>query len=168
MSTTALVIDTSYLLELLKVPRHSNPDFSRSVKQRFSQSVAADHRFYVPFAVVFELADHIAHERDGSARKRLADLLAATVRSCIAKATPWIITPASQDILYDLSELLRLCDVYAQELAIQGIGLSDTAVIEEARRLKQKYNQPGDRVHIWTRDQGLKSHEPDAEPEPLM
>ena len=168
MSTTALVIDTSYLLELLRVPGHFDPDFSGHVKQRFSQSVAANHRLYVPFAVVFELADHIAHVRDGSARKRLADFLAATVRSCIESATPWIITPASKDILYDLSELLRLCDVYAQELAIQGIGLSDTSVIEEARRLKQKYNQPDDQVYIWTRDQTLKSHEPDAEPEPLV
>ena len=69
--------------------------------------------------------------------------------------------------VYDLSELLRLCDVYAQQLAVQGIGLSDTALIEEARRLKTKYNQPEDRVHIWTRDRRLKTHEPDAEPEPL-
>jgi hypothetical protein len=168
MSTTALVIDTSYLLELLKVPGHFDPDFAGHVKERFSQSVEANHRLYVPFAVVFELGDHIAQIRDGSVRKRLADFLAATVRSCIDSATPWIITPASKDILYDLSELLRLCDVYAQELAIQGIGLSDTSVIEEARRLKQKYNQPDDRVHIWTRDQTLKSHEPDAEPEPLV
>lgn len=41
-------------------------------------------------------------------------------------------------------------------------------IIEEARRLKRKYNQPGDRVHIWTKDKKLKSHEPDAEPEPLV
>ena len=168
MSTTALVIDTSYLLELLKVPGHFDPVFSDEVKQRFSQSVTAGHRLYVPFAIVFELANHIALVRDGGSRKRLADKLAATVRTCIENATPWIITPASEDILYDLSELLRLCDVYAQELAIQGIGLSDTSIIEEARRLKRKYNQPEDRVHIWTRDQALKSHEPDAEPEPLV
>jgi hypothetical protein len=168
MSTTALVIDTSYLLELLKVPEHFDPSFSEEVKKRFSRSVAAGHRLYVPFTIVFELANHIALVRDGGARKRLANLLAATVRSCIEKATPWIITPASQDILYDLSELVRLCDLYAEELAIQGIGLSDTSIIEEARRLKRKYNQSDARVHIWTKDKKLKSHEPDTEPEPLV
>lgn len=104
----------------------------------------------------------------GRAGRRLADLLANTVRSCVETANPWIITPASEDILYDLSELLRLCDVYAREMAVQSIGLSDTAIIEEARRPKGKYNQPGDQVHIWTRDLGLKAHEPDAEPEPLL
>ncbi|HYO70657.1 MAG TPA: hypothetical protein VEU33_31720 [Archangium sp.] len=59
------------------------------------------------------------------------------------------------------------CDVYAQEMAEQGIGLSDTSLIEQARRLRKKYNQPGDRVHIWTKDRRLKAHERDAEPEPL-
>ena len=168
MSVTALVVDTSYLLELLKVPDRFEPTVSAGVKQRFSAAIAADHRLYVPFAVVFELANHIALVRDGSARKRLADKLATTVRSCIENDTPWIITPASENILYDLSELLRLCDVYAQELAVQGIGLSDTSIIEEARRLKRKYNHPTDRVHIWTRDRKLKSHEPDTESEPLV
>jgi hypothetical protein len=167
MSVTALIVDTSYLLELLKVPDRFELAFSELVKQRFHEAINAGHRLYVPFPVVFELANHIALVRDGGARKRLADWLAKTVRSCIESATPWIITPASEDILYDLSELLRLCDVYAQELAVQGIGLSDTALVEEARRLKAKYNQPTDRVHIWTKDRRLKTHEPDAEPEPL-
>jgi predicted nucleic acid-binding protein len=168
MSTTVLVIDTSYLLELLKVPELFDPSFSEEVKKRFSRSVTAGHRLYVPFTIVFELANHIALVRDGGARKRLANFLAATVRSCIEETTPWIITPAAKDILYDLSELVRLCDLYAEELAIQGIGLSDTSIIEEARRLKRKYNQPDDRVHIWTKDKKLKSHEPDTEPEPLV
>ncbi|MBN1210484.1 MAG: hypothetical protein JXB05_36865 [Myxococcaceae bacterium] len=103
MSLTALVIDTSYLCELLKVPGRFNPAFSEAVKQRFSESVAAGHRLYVPFPVVFELANHIALVSDGSERKRQADRLAATVRSCIEDATPWIITPTAEEILYDLS-----------------------------------------------------------------
>jgi predicted nucleic acid-binding protein len=168
MSMTALLVDTSYLLELLKVPDRFDPEFAQRVKARFSGAVKAGHRLYVPFPVVFEVANHIAGVRDGGSRKRLAELLAKTVRSSVEFANPWIITPASEDILYDLSELLRLCDVYAREMAVQSIGLSDTAIIEEARRLKGKYNQPEDRVHIWTRDQALKAHEPDAEPAPLL
>jgi predicted nucleic acid-binding protein len=168
MSITALLVDTSYLLELFKVPDRFEPAFAERVKQRFRAAMDAKYRLYVPFPVVFEVANHIAGVRDGGSRKRLADLLANTVRNCVESANPWIITPASEDILYDLSELLRLCDVYAREMAVQSIGLSDTAIIEEARRLKGKYNQPEDRVHIWTRDQALKAHEPDAEPAPLL
>jgi predicted nucleic acid-binding protein len=168
MSVTALVIDTSYLLELLKVPDRFEPSFAEHVKERLRDAIASKHRLYVPFAVVFELANHIAHVRDGGSRKRLADFLANTVRSSIETANPWIITPASEEILQDLSELLRLCDVYAQEMAPQGIGLSDTAIIEESRRLKGKYNQTGDRVHIWTRDRLVKAREPDSEADPLL
>jgi predicted nucleic acid-binding protein len=168
MSTTALLIDTSYLVELFKVPGKFKPDFAERVRKRFGEAVNAGHRLYVPFPVVFEVANHIAGVRDGGSRKRLANLLANTVRSCVESANPWIITPASEDILYDLSELLRLCDVYAREMAVQSIGLSDTAIIEEARRLKGKYNQSEDRVHIWTRDEALKAHEPDTEPAPLL
>ena len=169
MSMTALLVDTSYLLELLKVPDRFDPEFAQRVKARFSGAVKAGHLLYVPFPIVFEVANHIAGVPDGGSRKKLADLLADTVRRCVDSGNPWLITPASsRDILYDLSELLRLCDVYAREMAVQRIGLSDTAIIEEARRLKEKYNQPGDRVHIWTRDQALKAHEPDPEPEPLF
>jgi len=167
MSVTALVIDTSYLNELFKVPGKFNPTRAEQVKRRFRDAISAGHRLYVPFAAVFELANHIAHVRDGDSRKKLADKLADTVRSSVEISNPWVITPDAKNILYDLSELLRLCDVYAQEMAPQSIGLSDTAMIEEARRLKQKYNQPGDHVHIWTLDKRVKAHEPDSETNPL-
>jgi hypothetical protein len=65
MSVTALVVDTSYLLELLKVPGRFDPAFSERVKQKFREAVAAGHRLYVPFPVIFELANHIALVRDG-------------------------------------------------------------------------------------------------------
>jgi len=168
MSVTALVIDTSYLTELFRVPDKFDPARAGQVKERFREAISVGHRLYVPFAVVFELANHIAHARDGGSRKQLAEKLASTVRISVETSNPWVIIPDAKHILYDLSELLRLCDVYAQEMASQSIGLSDTAIIVEARRLKQKYNQPGDRVHIWTLDKLVKAYEPDPEADPLF
>jgi len=117
--------------------------------------------------VVFELANHIAQVRDWPARRGLAERLARVVRNSVELGTPWVVTPASEDILTDLTGLLSLLDRYAGELVMHGIGLSDAAILEQARRLKAKYNQPGDRVHIWTKDQALKAREPDPEPAPL-
>lgn len=168
MSVTALVVDTSYLLELLKVPDYFDPLFSEQVKRRFKDAAEAGHRLFVPFAVVFEVANHIADGRHDARRKELAEMLAKTVRQSVETATPWIITPAGEDILLHLSELPRLCEVYAEELAIQRIGLSDTAIIEEARRLKAKYSSFGTKIHIWTKDRRMKKHEPDPEPNPLV
>jgi hypothetical protein len=65
------------------------------------------------------------------------DQLARTVRQSIDNATPWIITPAAENILLHVSELPRLCDLYATRFADQRIGLSDTAIIEEALRLRR-------------------------------
>lgn len=167
MSVTALVVDTSYLLELFKVPDYFDPLFSDKVKQRFKKAAGkASYRFYVPFAVVFEVANHIADGRNDARRKELADQLARTVRQSIDNATPWIITPSAENILLHVSELPRLCDLYATRFADQRIGLSDTAIIEEALRLKAKYGAFG-KVHIWTKDKRMKRHEPDPEPEPL-
>jgi predicted nucleic acid-binding protein len=169
MSTTVLVVDTSYLLEVLKVPKLFDPSFAERVKQRFGKAIKGGHRLFVPFPVVFEVANHIAGVRDDGLRKGLAKNLAKTIRSSVQNSSPWIITPAAPgDVLFRLSELLSLCEVYAQDMVARRVGLSDTAIIEEARRLKDKYNQPGDRVHIWTRDHGLKAYEPDPEPEPLL
>jgi len=168
VSVTALVVDTSYLVELFKVPGKFSPDFAERVKERFGKAIQAGHRLYVPVAVIFEVANHIAHVRHSGDRKKLANLLADTVRSSVETGTPWTITPAPEDVLANLTQLLRLCDKYAKELASQGIGLSDTALIDQAGRLKAKYNQPGDRVHIWTTDGALKAHEPDPEPAPLV
>jgi predicted nucleic acid-binding protein len=168
MSVTVLVVDTSYLLELFKVPDYFDPGFSEKVKQRFKKAAKAGHRFYVPFAVVFEVANHIADGRNDVRRAELAEQLARTVRQSVEKGTPWVIVPAPEDILLHVSELPRLCDVYAAEFADQRIGLSDTAIIESSRRLKAKYGSFGNLVHIWTKDKRMKRHEPDPEPEPLV
>jgi len=167
MSITALVVDTSYLLELYRVPGKHEPAFSERVRERFRGAIDASHRLFVPFAVVFEVANHIARVRDWPSRRGLAEQLARVVRASVEEGTPWVMTPANEDILTALTALLALLDRYADEWVRHGIGLSDAAILELARRLKAKYNQPGDRVHIWTRDQALKAREPDTEPEPL-
>jgi len=49
------------------------------------------------------------------------------------------------------------------------MGLTDTYTLEEAVRLKARYNSAKDyKVHIWTKDNSLKAHEPDAEPNPFV
>ncbi len=48
---------------------------------------------------------------------------------------------------------------------MQKIGLVDTFTITEAIRLKEHFRNLSARVHIWTKDHQLKSHEPDADAE---
>jgi len=118
---------------------------------------------YVSTGVVYELANHIADVADGNSRHRLAAELSETVIQCIEEQQPWSIVPAAE-----LQGLRSHCCVFADQFARQQIGLTDTTTIHEARRLKSKYNQPGQYVHIWTMHHRLKAHEPDREPDGFL
>ena len=162
MSTAVFVVDTSYLLELFRVPSRSNKNANEEIKKRFEKEEENDSRFYVPLACVYELANHIANVRNGNLRKKLAGNLNIIVRSSVEEGTPWIITPAT-----DLKELPILFKRYADEYVIQKISLTDTSVVLEANRLKKKYSDSGYTVHIWTKDNRLKAFEPDIEINPF-
>lgn len=159
---TVLVIDTSYLLELYRVPDYFDPAAHDSIKVRLDQAAKTPCRLFVPFPVIFEVANHIVDARDGDVRKRLADHFVGDVVQSFERTTPFSISPAINE--RTLHELLK---VFAKELALQRVGLTDCAIVGEARRIKGKYGDHA-RVHIWTRDRRLKAHEPDPEPDPFL
>ncbi|HZF52620.1 MAG TPA: hypothetical protein VE093_28390 [Polyangiaceae bacterium] len=160
MITPVLVIDTSYLLELFQVPDCFSPKRSHAIKARLAKEIKIGARLFVPLPVVFELANHIAHVRSGAERKRLAGLLLSSVEGSIRGEGPWILIPAKDP----MNELRELCAAFAASYASQSVGLTDACIIEEAKRLRNKYPAKTYRIHIWTTDASLKSHEPDAEP----
>jgi len=162
LSPRVLVIDTSYLLELYKVPHYSEPKAHAEIKKRFAKAVEAGSRRYVPFPVIFEVANHIVDGREEGARIKLAQLFVEHVLQSFERASPFIITPA-----LDAENLKMLLERFAGEFAPQRVGLTDTSIIEEAQRLKQKYGDSY-KVHIWTKDRRLKAREPDTEPDPFV
>ena len=170
VTLAVLVIDTSYLLELYRVPDFFDADCADEIKTRFFEAISRRSRLYVPFPVVFEVANHIVDVRDGTIRRRLAERFAADVRSSVESEAPWIIIPADKgDVMLGLAEFLDLCHRYATEFAPQQVGLTDTSLIVEAARLKrERYAHASQKVHIWTKDKRLKAHEPDTEPDPYL
>jgi hypothetical protein len=162
MNPTVLVIDTSYLLELYKVPSYFSQEAHHEVRVRFERAVKSKSRLYVPFPAIFEVANHIVDGRDGRARVALAQRFVEDVLQSFERTTPFVITPAINE--ENLKTLLR---VFSGELAQERVGLTDGSMIEEARRLKEKYGMHA-RVHIWTKDQRLKAREPDQEPAPFV
>lgn len=156
MIPAVFVIDTSYLLELFKVPDYSQ--HPAEIEKRFKMAIENESRLYVPLPCVFELANHIADVRDGTHRFKLGKNLYNTICSCINSREPWIITPST-----GLEELPDLCKNFSEQFVKQGVGLTDTFIIHEARRLKKKYAKSDFKVHIWTKDKALKAQEPDTE-----
>jgi hypothetical protein len=164
---TWAIVDTSYLLELYRVPGNFEEAAHAIIVDRFSGHIASGGRLYVPVPVIFEFANHIADVSDGMIRRDLATRLRSAVQTSLDKQSPWIILPMkSEKILWDLTEaLLDLCGSFAGEYASQGIGLTDAAIIDFAKAVAStRGNQfPRPAVHIWTRDNALKAREPDSE-----
>ena len=163
MSIAVYVIDTSYLLELFKVPNYSNTSSITEITDRFKNAIINKSRFFVPLPCIFELGNHIADVRKGSIRKKLADSFYKTIKSCVEENGPWIIIPSAS-----IDRLTQLCKNFSENFVIEKVGLTDTAVIIEANRLKEKYSSFHYKVHIWAKDSSLKAREPDTEENPFM
>jgi predicted nucleic acid-binding protein len=162
--TAILVIDTSYLLELFNVPGHSHTPAVEEIRRRYGQAIENRSRLYVPLPCLFELANHIAGVRDGQSRRQLATALAEQVEGAMEGNGEWILIPAPE------VELFRdLWREFAENFAVQGVGLTDACVIVEAGRLKREhYTHNVFSVHIWTKDSALKAHEPDVEDDAFL
>jgi hypothetical protein len=158
------VVDTSYLLELLSVPRSYTERAKQEVKRRFKEATEQGALFFVALPCVFEVGNHIVDVDDGNKRFELANRFAETIAQCIETSRPWTISPSIER--RDLPDLFK---AYAVDYAKQKIGLTDACTIAEAKRLKAKYSASlGYLVHIWSKDRALKAHEPDHEPNPFV
>ncbi len=154
------VIDTSYLLEIFAVPGHSTKEARDEIRSRIAAAAKSGARLYVTIPSIYELANHISHLSNGNVRRSLAEKARDTVLSSLDNGTPWTIIPSQQ-----LDTFKNLIVSFVNNHVIQGIDLSDSTLIDEARRLKNTtYRGPGWRVHIWTKDRKLKAQEPDNEP----
>lgn len=157
------VVDTSYLLELFEVPNFSEKSAVREIRNRFMDAAINKSYIFVPFTCIIELADHIADVRDGSIRLSLAKEILEAVKSSIENNIPWNI------ISFEcLEKLPNIFDIFANKYVVEGISFTDTNVIQEAIRLKEKYKSFNYSVHIWARDKSMKAKEPDSEENPFV
>ena len=177
------VIDTSYLLELYAVPGHSTQEAVDKIKSRFKDAVKQNARLYVTVPSIYELANHIAGVSNGNARRSLAEELQDDILRSINEEVPWTIVGAPTIVAtptgkldegvprtiipsQEPSALKKLIVSFVDNHVLEGIGLSDSTLIDEAHRLKRTttYRGSAGRVHIWTKDKKLKAREPDNEP----
>ena len=162
------VVDTSYLLELYRVDHCSEEQAHEQVKNKFAEAIDSGGRLYVPVPVLYELANHVADIKDSSNRKRLAKQLSQDVNSALKESTPWTITHLTDeaDVSALMEALRKHAEQFAEIFAKEKLGLTDTALVLEAERLRKRYQSNSLRkyhVHIWTRHQAIKSREPDNE-----
>jgi predicted nucleic acid-binding protein len=156
-----IIVDTGYWLELFKVPGKFNEKAHNEIIKRFQKAIKQNARFYWPLPSVYETANLMAQVANGNHRTALVKKLYDKIAESFEPNSILTITPACE---CEQQKLLAFLGEFSNTYVPQKVGLVDAAIIYEARRLKNKNNQ----VHIWTVDQDVKSHEPDAEKNPFV
>ena len=72
LSATA-ILDTSWLLELYRVPGYFDESRTLPVRNQTAALVKAKREPFVTVPVLFEVASHITHVRDGHRRRTLGE-----------------------------------------------------------------------------------------------
>jgi hypothetical protein len=161
------VVDTSYLCEFYEVPGKCESGFAARLRKRMAQEIDRNSRFYVPVPAFFELANHVAQVSSGTPRRKLATRLANDIRTSLDGQPQWVVESSRKDALLTAAELLASLREFEQQFALVSVGLTDIAAVRLSRRLAEQYAAKKWHVHIWTRDAVLKTHEPQAEPDPV-
>ena len=131
----AAILDTSWLLELYRVPGHFTQSRTQRVRTETAELVDARCELFVTVPALFEFANHICHVGDGRRRRALAERLRDDVRNSLERESPWTVASFGSDILRRSQDVIELADGF---LAHSGTGYSfaDISIIELAVELE--------------------------------
>jgi predicted nucleic acid-binding protein len=162
----AYVIDTSFLLELFRVPEHSTTEHVEEIQRRFKRACASKSTRVVPVVCILEWGARVASIRMPENRAKAASVLQHDVGGALREAgpheRPFVISEAPHS-----RDLPALIASWSNQHVSQRIGLVDSAVAAVAKTLKEDA-LTRTAVHIWTKDHALKRLEPDVEPDPFL
>ena len=133
------ILDTSWLLELYRVPGSSDQSRYRDVSERTIRIVDAGGELIVTVPVLFEVANHITQVPSGRQRREVGTRFSDDVKRSIDGNSPWTILAAGKDILLRSSDIVRLADRFRQasgaNYSFANISIIDlTAALQERNR----------------------------------
>ena len=108
----------------------------------------------VTVPVLFEVANHIVHVRDGYQRRELILKYRDDVNASLEDDVPWTVVRALQDdILLRAQDLIELTDRFVGESSV-GYSLADISIIDLAQRLQRRRQE----VDILAFDKQLEAY----------
>ena len=149
----AAVLDTSWLLELYRVPGHFKECRTLHVHTETEQLVVAGYELFVTVPVLFEVASHITRVGDGNRRRTLRKRLHEDIGSSLARGSPWTIPPIGSDILLRSEDVIRLAERFLESSG-PNYSFADISIID----LKAALRRPGRPVKIKAFDHQLASY----------
>lgn len=149
----AAILDTSWLLELYRVPGYFKESRTEPVRDRTAELIETGYEFFVTVPVLFEVASHITHVRDGGRRHDLSERLLGDIRTSLGRDTPWTITRIGAEILLRSQDVIRLAARFLESSG-PNYSFADISIIDLAAELRR----PGRTVKILAFDEQLLSY----------
>jgi hypothetical protein len=143
------IVDTSVFCNILNVP-HRNQRHAQSLAE-LEAKVDAEHTLLLPLATIYETGNHIAHNGDGTLRRRTAERFVAQVRDAFSGGAMWTPTlvPEPEEFIDWLGEF--------PGHAGRGIGMGDLSIIKAWEQ--QCALHQARRVFIWSYDGHLQVYD---------
>lgn len=159
-----ILLDTSFMLELLSVPYDSVEHKHQEAKELFSLAIENSYDVYCTLGVLYETANHIVDIKNVEVQRKISVTFKDMVVLAWNENVPFTIIPNanSADLLSQFSTLPELCQKYSESLR-QRLSLVDCTLVEAAEKIKSNYVARQKRwpAHIWTCHGELKALEPD-------
>lgn len=147
------ILDTSWLLELYRVPGHFKKSRTLPVRNETRQLVDAGYELFVTVPVLFEVAGHITHVPAGHQGRILRERLRDNIKTAIDRESPWTIASVGLGVLIRLQDLMQLAQRFLESSG-PNYSFADISIID----LKEELRRPGRTVKIQTFDEQLKSY----------
>ena len=147
------ILDTSWLLELYRVPGYFEEARTPQVRKETSEIVDAKCELFVTDPVLFEVASHITHVRDGRRRRTLGERFRDDIKRFIDRESPWTVVSVGRDILLRSHDVIRLANRFLESSG-PNYSFADISIIDLATELRR----PERTVKVLAFDEQLLSY----------
>ena len=152
LSGTA-ILDTSWLLELYRVPGYFKKSRTEQVRADTAELIKAKCELFVTVPVLFEVASHITHVRNGGRRRILGKRLRDDITRSIDRESPWTIATVGREILFRPQDVIHLVERFLESTG-PNYSFADISIIDLATELRR----PGRTVKILAFDGQLAAY----------
>lgn len=157
MARLHVFVDTSIFLHILRVPGFQDRNREEEIRSCLKELIEQDALLYLPLTTILETGNHISRIRDGALRRRAAETFVERVQEALDGEAPWAPT------FFLDRRVLRQSLVDYPGYAMQSVSFGDFLLLRDAiQRVNELKQDRADRVWIWTLDQTLRAHSPDA------
>ncbi len=151
MSKTIYLMDTSFLLELNKIPYKMDSKRSGNVQKEIRKISLSGNIIIITVPVLLEYAGHISHIKDGNTRRKKAIELHEDIITSIKNRAPWQISH-DNSLTLKATDIIELCKRFAENESFD-YSLVDLSIIKMTEELKEKNT-----VKILTFDNKLSTY----------